>query len=80
MRRSGVALAVLPSADDIVRACLNAIPAGLNEVAALADRRHLNGLDRTQMRHSRQSKNLVSAAQWHLDHVQDEHLAAHLRE
>lgn len=80
MRRSGVELAVLPSADDIVRACLDAIPVGLNEVATLADRRDLGGLDRTQMRHSRQAKNLVSAAQWHLDAVLDVHLAAQLRE
>ncbi|MCW3845186.1 hypothetical protein ONA70_34490 [Micromonospora yasonensis] len=80
MRRSGVESAVLPSADDIVRACLDAIPVGLNEVATLADRRDLAGLDRTQTRHSRQAKNLVSAAQWHLDAVLDTHLAAQLRE
>lgn len=80
MRRAGVELAVLPSADDIVRACLDAIPVGLNEVATLADRRDLGGLDRTQMRHCRQAKNLVSAAQRHLDEVHDRHLAAQLRE
>jgi hypothetical protein len=80
MRRAGVELAVLPSADDIVRACLDAFPVGLNEVAMLADRRDLGGLDRTQMRHSRQAKNLVSAAQWHLDEVQDARLAAQLHE
>ncbi|MBM0224250.1 MULTISPECIES: hypothetical protein [Micromonospora] len=80
MRRKGVALAVLPSADDIVRACLDAIPVGLNEVAVLVDRRHLGGLDRTQMRHSRQARNLVSAAQGHLDEVLDTHLADQLRE
>ncbi|MEU5725925.1 hypothetical protein ABZ783_29450 [Micromonospora sp. NPDC047738] len=80
LRRSGVELAALPSADDIVRACLDAIPVGLHEVATLADRRDLGGLDRTQMRHSRQAKNLVSAAQWHLDGVQDTHLAAQVRE
>jgi hypothetical protein len=79
IRRAGVELAVLPSADDIVRACLDTIPIGLNEVATLPDRRNLGGLDRTQTRHSRQAKNLVSAAQRHLDQVQDEHLAAQLR-
>lgn len=33
-----------------------------------------------QMRHSRQAKNLVIAAQWHLNGVQDARLAAQLRE
>lgn len=80
MRRAGVELAVLPSADDIVRACLDALPVGLHEVAILDDQRDLSGLDRTQMRHSRQAKNLVSAAQSHLDGVQDARLAAQLRE
>ena len=80
MRRAGVELAVLPSADDIVRVCLDALPVGLNEVAMLDDRREFSGLDRTQMRYLRQAKNLVSAAQQHLDGVQDERLAAQLRE
>jgi hypothetical protein len=71
---------VLPSADEVVRACLDAIPVGLNEVAGLDDRRDLSRLDTTQMRQSRQAKTLVSAAQWHLDDVQDAHLAARLRE
>jgi hypothetical protein len=73
-------LALLPSADDIVRACLDALPVPLNEVAMLADRRDLSGLDRTQMRQSRQAKNLVGAAQWHLDDVQNARLASQLRE
>jgi hypothetical protein len=80
MRRTGVDLALLPSADDIVRACLDALPVPLNEVAMLADRRDLSGLDRTQMRQSRQAKNLVGAAQWHLDDVQNARLASQLRE
>jgi hypothetical protein len=81
MRRAGVELAMLPSADDdIVRACLDALPVGLTEVTVLDDRRDLSGLDRTQIRHSRQAKNLVSAAQWHLDGVQDARLAAQLCE
>ncbi|MER7333632.1 MULTISPECIES: hypothetical protein [unclassified Micromonospora] len=80
MRRAGVELAALPSADEIVRACLDALPVGLNEVATLADRQDLGGLELTQMRHSRQAKNLISAAQWHLDEVHDTHLAAQLRE
>ena len=80
MRRAEVESAVLPSADDIVRACLDALPADLNEVGMLDDLRDLSGLDRTQMRPSPQAKNLVNAAQWHLDAVQDAGLAAQLRE
>ncbi|MFI7426628.1 hypothetical protein ACIBPB_06535 [Micromonospora sp. NPDC049836] len=80
LRRSGVEVAELPSADEIVRACLDAIPVGRHEVATLVDRRDLHDLDRTQMRHSRQARNLVNAAQWHLDEVHDPHLAAELRE
>jgi hypothetical protein len=80
IRRAGIHLAVLPSADEIVRACLDALPVRLSEVAILADRRDLSGLDRTQMRQSRQVKILVNAAQWHLDAVQDARLASQLRE
>jgi hypothetical protein len=80
MRRAGISLAVLPSADEIVRACLDALPVRLNEVAMLADRRGLRGLDRTHMRQSRQAKKLISAAQWHLDQVQDARLASELSE
>jgi hypothetical protein len=80
MRRAGINLAVLPSADEIVRACLDALPVQLSEVAILADERDLRGLGRTQMRQSRQAKNLISAAQWHLDEVQDARLASRLRE
>lgn len=80
MRRARVASAMLPSADAVVRACLDAIPVALHEVAMLADRQELCGLDRTRMLHSRQARNLVSAAQWHLDEIEDQHVAAQLRE
>ena len=80
MRRTGVQSAVLPSADHIVQACLDALPVGLHEVATIADPRDLRVLDRTQMLHSSQAKELVSAAQWHLDGVQDELLASQLRD
>ncbi|WP_216592699.1 hypothetical protein [Verrucosispora sioxanthis] len=43
-------------------------------------RRDLHGLDQTQIRLSRHAKNLVNAAQWHLDDVQDERLADQLSE
>lgn len=81
MRRAGAELPeLLPSADDIVRACLDAIPVGRDQMTMLDARRDLQGLDRTQMRLSRQAKNLINAAQWHLDEVQDERLADQLRE
>lgn len=80
MRRAGINSAALPSADEIVRACLDALPVPLEEVATLADRRDLHSLDRRQMRQSRQAKILVSAAQWQLNEVQDPRLASQLRE
>ncbi|GIF49821.1 hypothetical protein DFJ67_0146 [Asanoa ferruginea] len=76
MRGLGVDPAVLPSADEVVRACLGAIPVSLREVATADD---LSGLDIGQMRLSRRAKNLVSAAQRHLDHVVDTDLATRLR-
>lgn len=80
MRRVGHELAVLPSADEVVHACLAAIPAGPDEVALLDDRRDLSHLDHNQIRQSRQARNLVSAAEWHLGHVQDRALADRLRQ
>ncbi len=68
----------LPSADEVVRACLHAIPVEFDEVA-LDDDRDLHRLDLTQMRQSRRAKNLVNAAQWHRDHIRDENLADQLR-
>jgi hypothetical protein len=69
----------LPSADEVVRACLHAIAVAVEQVALLDDDRDLHRLDLTQMRQSRQAKNLVNAAQWHRDHIHDEHLADQLR-
>jgi hypothetical protein len=69
----------LPSADEVVRACLQAIPIGVEEVALLDDDRDLRRLDLMQMRQSRRAKNLVNAAQWHRDHVRDGDLADQLR-
>ena len=81
VRRTAPHLAVaLPSADEVVRACLEAAPVGLAEVALLDDRRDLRRLDHTRMRHARQARNLVCAAQQHHDHVDDEDLAAQLRQ
>jgi hypothetical protein len=69
----------LPSADEVVRACLRAIPIGVDDVPLLDDDRDLHRLDLTQMRQSRQAKKLVNAAQWHRDQVRDESLADQLQ-
>lgn len=59
MRRAGAELPeLLPSADNVVQACLDAIPVGRDQVAMLNDRRDLRGLDHTQMRWH-------AAAEWH---------------
>jgi hypothetical protein len=80
MRRAGVDSNALPSADALVRACLDAIGAEPGEVAVLDDLRDLRGLDLAAMRLSGQAKSLVNAAEFHLDDVRDERLAARLRE
>jgi hypothetical protein len=81
VRRMDPALAeTLPSAADVVSGCLEALPVGLDDVALLDDRRDLRRLDLTRMRHSRQARTLVSAAEWHLAHVDDEKIADRLRQ
>jgi hypothetical protein len=79
IRHAGIDTTALPSADDLVEMCLDAIPVRLNEVAVVADPQELHRLDLTSMRHSRQAKNLVKAAAAHLDAVRDERVAARLR-
>jgi hypothetical protein len=81
IRRMDPALAeALPSAADVVSGCLDALPVGLDDVALLDDRRDLRRLDLTRMRHSRQARSLVSAAEWHLGYLHDEQLADRLRQ
>jgi hypothetical protein len=80
LRRTDPHLAVaMPSADEVVRACLQALPVGLADVALLEHRRDLQRLHHTPIRHSRQARNLISAAEQHLNHVDDADLAAQLR-
>lgn len=74
MRRAGIASTVLPSPDAVVRECLNAIPVTVAD-AVLADRR-----DQPTMLASRQARNLVTAAEHHLDGIKDPDLARCLRE
>ena len=80
MRRKAAIDADLPSADDIVRACLQAIQL-TPEAAAIRKA----GLDPASvplalLKGSRQAKILVSVAQCHLDLVADEQLAGQLRD
>ncbi|WP_204290738.1 hypothetical protein [Micromonospora gifhornensis] len=80
MRRAKIELTVMPSAGDIVTACLDAIPISLNEVTTLVEQGCPGGLELTQMRQCRLAKNLFTAVLGHLDDVRDTRLAAHLRD
>jgi hypothetical protein len=80
MRRAAAIDADLPSADDIVRACLQAIQLTPEQAAIRQPGQDLASIDPGLIRASRQAKNLVSAAQWHLDLVADEQLAGQLRD
>jgi hypothetical protein len=80
MRRTAAIDADLPSADDIVRACLQAIQLTPEHAAIRQAGQDLASIDPGLIRASRQAKNLVSAAQWHLDLVADEQLAGQLRD
>ena len=73
-------VALAPSADEIVRDCLAAIPVGLDEVALVDHPSALRQLERSAMRLSRQAKNMINAAQYHLDDLTDTHLAQQLRQ
>ncbi|ASW57211.1 hypothetical protein [Plantactinospora sp. KBS50] len=73
-------LALAPSADEIVRNCLAAIPVSLDEVALVDHPSALRRLNRSQMWASRRAKNLINAAEYNLDDVTDERLAQQLRQ
>jgi hypothetical protein len=80
MRRTAAIDADLPSADDIVRACLLAIQLTPEQAAVRQAGQDMASIDPGPIKASRQAKNLVSAAQWHLDLVADEQLAGQLRD
>jgi hypothetical protein len=80
MRRRAAIEADLPSADHIVRVCLQAIVVSPEQAAIRQPGQDLASVDPHLLRASRQAKNLVTAAQWHLDLVADQQLAARLRE
>jgi hypothetical protein len=79
MRDTGMAASVLPSADTVVRACLDAIPVSLDHVAVLIDLQDLHALDRQEMLDSRRAKNLLNAAERHQADLDDPDLADGLR-
>ena len=70
----------LPSADDVVRACLDAIPVPPEQAIGRDDDGSLLTFDAAVLRPSRQARYLVSAAQWHLDALADQELAGRLQE
>ena len=70
---------ILPSADEVVRACLDALPATRTAVPT-RDNTALAPENLDAMRISRQAKNLLNAALPHLDHVQDAALRTELQE
>lgn len=80
MRRSGSASAYLPSPDDIVRACLSAIPVTMEQAAVRDDEGNLTIRDRSRLLRSREAKRLISAAHWHLDAVAGHELVSQVRQ
>jgi hypothetical protein len=80
MRLAGADPASLPSADDVVAACLDAIPVRPRQAIARDDAGGLVTLDPAVLDPSRQVRFLVSAAQWHLDALADQELASRLHE
>ncbi|MFI5953747.1 hypothetical protein [Cryptosporangium sp. NPDC051539] len=79
MRDAGMAMSILPSADTVVRACLDALPVSLDQVAVYPDPRDLHTLEHQEMLELRHAKNLVNAAERHLAHLDDPDLADRLR-
>jgi hypothetical protein len=80
MRYERTASPSLPSADDVVRACLDAIPVPPRQAIGRDDDGGLITFDRAVIAPSRQARYLVSAAQWHLDALADQELASRLEE
>jgi hypothetical protein len=80
MRLAQVTSPGLPSADDVVRACLDAITVTPQQAVARNDAGHLITYDRAVLLPSWRARTLVNAAQWHLDALGDQELASRLRE
>jgi len=78
MRRKAAIEADLPSADNIVRACLQAIQLTPEQAAIRQAGLDLADVPLDLVKGSRHAKNMVSAAQPHLDLVAGEQLAGQL--
>lgn len=68
--------AILPSADSLVRACLDAMPVTVEEVRAVDDWRTL---DRIDMLRLRKARTLTSAAEYHVARLADPVVIERLR-
>jgi len=80
MRASRAASPSLPTADDVVTACLDAIPVEPRQAIARDGDGRLVTFDRAVVLPSRQANALLSAAQWHLEALADPELAGRLEE
>jgi hypothetical protein len=80
MRLAQVTSPGLPSADDVVRACLEAISVTPEQAIARDDDGHLTTYDRAVLLPSWRARTLVNAAQWFLDALDDQELASRLRD
>ncbi|MFE9693708.1 hypothetical protein [Micromonospora sp. NPDC005806] len=69
----------LPTADDVVSECLAALPTDPDIIRLLGHDRDLRSLTIDELRASRQAKNLINAAAWYLEAVEDLALAERLR-
>jgi hypothetical protein len=78
MRRARAASPALPSADDVVRGCLEAIGVPQEQAVGRDDDGRLITYDRSVLTPSRQARHLVNAAQWHLDALTDAELAGQI--
>ena len=71
MRDAGMPASSLPSADTVVRACLDAIPVSVDHAAVPNDRQNLHVLERQEMLDSRHAKSLLNAAERHQTELDD---------
>ncbi|MFC7535377.1 hypothetical protein [Actinoplanes sp. GCM10030250] len=79
MRNAGMAESALPSADILVRACLDAIAVPIDQVALLTDRKDIRTLERQALLDSRRARHLINAAEPHLPYLNDPALSHQLR-
>ena len=79
MRDAGMAESAVPSADTVVRACLDAIAVPIDQVALLTDRKNIRALERQALLDSRRARTLINAAELHLADLTDPATSHELR-